>query len=108
MFRTRHFIFVLGLLPGIVLAQADSMPPPELLAYPCMACHGPGGNSVSEELPSIAGGDYQDMRRTLLAFKEGRKQTTIMDRITQGYSDQEIDAIARYFSSLPATAGGNR
>lgn len=83
--------------PCLTAAQAPHMPSPEALAAACMACHGPGGRSV-EAIPSIAGEEHAELRRELLAFKSGRKSGTIMGRIASGYSEQEIDAMALYFS----------
>ncbi len=93
---------VLGLVLvfGCALAQAQDARP-QTLAFPCMACHGPGGESRGD-IPSLTGISYEKFKKGLLEFKQDRRPATIMNRIAKGYSDQEIEVLARYFSALPA------
>jgi sulfide dehydrogenase cytochrome subunit len=35
------------------------------------------------------------------AYKSGDRAATIMNRIAKGFSDAEIDALARYFAKSP-------
>lgn len=104
----RHAVFLIltGLLgSSTTLAENAQMPSPETLAFPCMGCHGPGGRSAASSIPSIAGEEQDELREELLEFKAARNSLTIMDRIAKGYSDQELDALALYFSRQSEAEG---
>ncbi len=88
-------VLVLFYLP-IGYAQSAT---PEALAFPCMACHGPEGKSQGD-IPSLHGLSYDDLKSSLYAFKLIQRRGVIMNRIARGYSDEQIEALARYFSGL--------
>ena len=70
----------------------------EMLAYTCVGCHGPGGNSVGPASPNIAGLQKDTLVEGMQAFREGDRPSTIMGRIAKGYTDEELEAMAGYFS----------
>lgn len=93
----------------------------EMLTGTCVACHGVNGNSAGPATPSIAGFTYHYLLSALLAYKHDdmdggdiedmleadygledmevmERDGTIMARISKGYSFEELQAIARYFS----------
>lgn len=72
---------------------------PEALAFPCMACHGPEGKSQGD-IPSLNGLSHDYLKSRLHAFKSVQRRGVIMNRIARGYSDEQIEALARYFSGL--------
>lgn len=72
---------------------------PEALAFPCMACHGPEGESQGD-IPSLKGLSHNQLKRDLHAFKSAQRRGVIMNRIARGYSDEQIEILARYFSDL--------
>lgn len=82
-------------------ASHASGPSDEALAVPCNGCHGAGGVSSGDSIPSIAGQDAEFMTRAMLAYKEGKRSATIMNRIAKGYKEYELRKIARYFSRKP-------
>ncbi|MCE1240471.1 MAG: c-type cytochrome [Azonexaceae bacterium] len=63
----------------------------------CFNCHGTEGKAVSA-IPAIAGRDRQYLEETLKAFKAGTKSATIMHQLAKGYTDEELAALADYFS----------
>ena len=71
---------------------------PQLLTITCAGCHGPGGHSPGS-IPSIFGRTSASIAETLRAFRDDRRPATMMNRIAKGYSDGEIDAVAREISS---------
>ncbi len=79
-------------------ADAD-MAPAEVLANTCFSCHGTDGVSVGP-MPTLATKDGRYIASNLKAFRDGKKQATIMNRIAKGFTDAEIDAIASYFDKL--------
>ena len=90
--------FVLCCLLLLPIGYAQSATP-EALAFPCMACHGPEGESQGD-IPSLNGLSHNHLKNSLHAFKSAQRRGVIMNRIARGYSDEQIEALARYFSSL--------
>jgi len=84
-----------------------------VLAGPCASCHGTDGRSPGP-IASIAGRPEAVLRGQLRAFKAETPPpgTTIMNRLVKGYSDEQIDALARYFAQLkpaaPSAAKGKK
>lgn len=67
------------------------------LAASCAACHGEHGNSVGIT-PSLAGLDVGYFTTQMLAFKNGSRPATVMHRHAKGIQEDEIQALAQYFS----------
>lgn len=93
----------LGLLPVTSQAQQQAQQPldevqVDLLAGTCTTCHGPDGRSPGA-IPTIAGKSEQALLESLLAFKSGDLQGTIMNRHARGYTDEELAALARWFAA---------
>jgi sulfide dehydrogenase cytochrome subunit len=74
-------------------AQAQNADP-QLLTISCAGCHGTGGHSAGA-IPSIYGRSAASIAETLRAFRDGKQPATVMNRIAKGYSDTEIDVVAR-------------
>jgi sulfide dehydrogenase cytochrome subunit len=72
----------------------------EGLADACTGCHGIGGRSQGY-IPSIAGLDKATLLREIRSFRDQKADATIMNRITRGYTETELDAVAGYFSAMP-------
>lgn len=68
------------------------------IAFACNGCHGTGSGSDKEERMTLKSRPAQLMTKTLLAFKYEKKPSSIMGRITKGYTDQELKAVALYYS----------
>lgn len=86
-----------GMLFGSPLAGAVDRG--EMIAYTCVGCHGPGGNSVGPASPNIAGWKKDTMVDSMKAFAAGEdRPSTIMGRIAKGYTDEELEAMAEYFA----------
>ena len=77
--------------PSSVSAQNAN---PQLLTLSCSGCHGPRGHSPGP-IPSIYGRTAESIAETLRGFQSGTRTGTVMQRIAKGYSDAEIDAVAR-------------
>ncbi|MFC6487045.1 c-type cytochrome [Nitratireductor sp. GCM10026969] len=72
------------------------------LAAGCASCHGTEGRSPGA-IPPLAGTPRAVLAARLSAFKAGDDpDATIMSRIAAGYSDDELEALARYFANLTA------
>lgn len=92
----KQFLAASGLLvlaAAPLSANADETAP-QVLAASCVACHGTGGRSTTG-IPPIAGHAAVEIRTALAGFRDGTKPATVMDRIAKGYSDAEVDTLAK-------------
>lgn len=72
----------------------------ELSATTCFMCHGPEGKFVGGSIPPLAGYPESVMIEQLKAIKVGTRKSTVMQRHITGYTDLEIEELAKYFSTL--------
>lgn len=86
---------VAGLPLSTASAQAD---PVAVLAAACTSCHGVDGRSTTA-IPSLAGRPADDLAAALLAYRDGTRGGTIMDRIARGYTPEQIALLAAWFSA---------
>ena len=68
------------------------------LANACAACHGPEGRSTGA-IPSLTTMSSSALRDSLRSFRSGERPGTVMNRLTQGLEDADIDAVAAYFAA---------
>ena len=75
------------------------------LVYTCNGCHGvPGTNNAYPQypVPKIAGQNEQYLISALHEYKSGDRTHPTMMAQAQSLSDQEIEDIAAYLSSIAA------
>ncbi|MGH8123931.1 MAG: c-type cytochrome [Rudaea sp.] len=84
-------------------ANAESISPDKVKekAQTCAACHGADGNGTTSQYPRIAGQYHDYLARALHEYKSGERKNPIMAGFAATLSDTEIDALARYFASMP-------
>lgn len=71
-------------------------------AASCAACHGTDGRSGSEEIKPLAGRPKAELLKALKDAKAGEPKTlTVMHQHAKGYTDEQLDRIAEYFSKQP-------
>lgn len=68
------------------------------LANACAACHGPEGRSTGV-IPSLRDLNPNALHDSLRAYRSGERTGTVMNRLTQGLDDADIDAITAYFAT---------
>jgi cytochrome subunit of sulfide dehydrogenase len=69
------------------------------LAATCAHCHGTDGHAVQgEALIKLAGLPQDYILGQLMAFRSGQRPATIMHQITKGYSQEQLETLAVYFS----------
>ena len=68
----------------------------------CVVCHGPGGNSPTAAIPSIAGQPRVFLENQLVLIREGLREVPSMKGVMGGLSDEEIVALARHFAAQAA------
>ncbi|MGD9944603.1 MAG: cytochrome c [Burkholderiaceae bacterium] len=89
-------------LAGAAAAQgAPTADQTRYLAANCANCHGTDGRSAGGT-PGLAGLSSAYFIEQMKAFKEGKRPATIMHQLAKGYSDEQIAALAAYFSRQSA------
>lgn len=69
----------------------------ETIGVTCFGCHGYNGVSKGAA-PSLKG--HTGVAAALKDFKSGKRPGSIMNRIAKGYSDSEMDAVAKFFADM--------
>jgi sulfide dehydrogenase cytochrome subunit len=93
------FLSVLGGLAVAGPCLAVDIGRATVLAFNCTACHGPAGLG-SRSIPKIRGLDREDIMQSMKGFRSGEESGTIMGRIVKGYSNEEFELLADYFSAV--------
>jgi sulfide dehydrogenase cytochrome subunit len=70
----------------------------EMLSFTCVGCHGPNGSSVGPATPNIAELEKETFMDIMKGYQKADRPSTIMTRIAKGYTDEELEAMAGYFS----------
>ncbi len=95
-------LVALGPLPAG--AQNNAAPPPPAIADKvqlCATCHGADGLPVVEKVPIIAGQHESNLLIVLQEYRNGERTDDLMGRIAKNLSDDDMKALAAYFSALP-------
>jgi len=98
----------LGAFATVVSAQ-EAAPPK--MAKMCEGCHGPGGVSMKEAVPSIAGISEWVQEDSMHAYGDGSRKcvmpnSEMMCTMAAKFSHEQIEELARYYSAMefkPAT-----
>lgn len=70
-------------------------------AATCFACHGEDGNGVDPQYPRLAGQYNLYLQQVLHEYKDGQRDNPIMKGMAATLSNQDIEDVSAYFSSLP-------
>lgn len=109
--KQRIRLISLLLCAGLLSAQAPltQAADVEKLAHECDECHGKDGNSDDPKVPNIAGfsakyiedavNDYKNGERPGVKYKPKDGEETDMNEVAKKLSDEEIKAIAEYYSN---------
>jgi len=71
------------------------------LMVQCAACHGADGIAREVDVPNLAGQHDVYLYNQLKAFKSGARKHKEMRYLGRHMSDEEMQAIAEYYASLP-------
>lgn len=90
-----------------IAAEAPAAGPPTAPPSPaavvnmvnnCFSCHGTDGRSPGA-IPSLTGKNTEQALLMLKEFKSGQLASTVMNRHAKGYTDAELEAIAKYIAN---------
>jgi len=71
----------------------------------CSACHGLDGNSVITANPKLAAQHPEYLVKQLTEFKSGKRANAVMSGMAAGLSDDDMKALANYFSGQALKLG---
>ena len=92
-------ILLLSGIMSTVAAEGDPAAGKEKSAI-CVACHGSDGISPNDLWPNLAGQKYGYIVKQLKALRDGTRTDPMMSPMAQPLSDEDIEDLAAYFSSL--------
>jgi cytochrome subunit of sulfide dehydrogenase len=94
-------LFAALILGGMLASpqlMADSQDP-AMLSHTCAGCHGTFGASAGDSIPIIGGQPQVFLKQAMLSYKDGKRHSTIMQRLAKGYDEAQIDVMANFISS---------
>lgn len=87
---------LIGWISGLSIATADSSLSAKAIALNCQTCHQQAAGD--DTIPDLGTLNRQQLRQSLLAFRQPGNPATIMPRLVKGYSDAELLAVADYLT----------
>jgi cytochrome c553 len=68
----------------------------------CERCHGTAAESAAMVVPRLRGQDRDYLVMALRAYRDDRRESSMMHKMSMPYSDSVIEAIASYYAAQPA------
>ena len=110
--RKQFAMLAAAAIAGAASAQQPAPPPPAFaaanlspagvagMAANCAICHGAMGRPApGSTVARLAGRPADSIVEAMKAFKDGKREATVMHQIAKGYSDAETAAIAAWFAA---------
>lgn len=92
--------FLLGMACSPTMAQSSQELHQRATAAMCANCHGTDGRTIDgSAIPSLVGMPKEYMIRQLDAFKNGKREATVMHQITKGLTAEQIEAVSSYYAA---------
>ena len=103
---SRFLVIVIGATLAFgVQARGNAEKGKQKASQVCAACHGPDGNKPSApDQPVLAGQYYDYLVQALGDYKNGRRNNAIMKAFAGQLSKQDMEDLAAWFSSQPASS----
>lgn len=96
----RFYFFLIAVATLLViilttqLVKAEQVPA-AILVGACFSCHGDDGKGA-RAMPPINGMKASQLEADMKAFRNGKRKSTIMQRIATGFTEDEIKVISSY------------
>jgi cytochrome c553 len=102
-FMMRSIWFATALVAGFAIAplHAADIAAGKEKAELCVGCHGEGGISQTENIPSLAAQPDQFIQWQLVFFRAGTRKNEQMQPIIEQITNDDIRNLGAYFASLP-------
>lgn len=92
---------VLAVLASNMASASGDISAGKQKAQVCAACHGADGNPSDPQYPRLAGQYADYLAQALHEYKDGERKNAIMAGMAAPLTDQDIENVTAYFSSLP-------
>jgi cytochrome c553 len=79
-------------------ATAEPVGTPPAKAEPCAACHGRNGRGTTDDYPNLGGQHADYLAQALNDYRLGKRKNPIMQPFAQQLSQDDIHALAKFFS----------
>ena len=63
----------------------------------CVACHGVDGRAIAASYPNLNGQWERYLRLQLLAYRDGKRENSIMQGMAATLTDEEINLLAEHY-----------
>jgi cytochrome c553 len=83
-----------------LVSKGKPADPPPQAATLCVSCHGQDGVGIAPTYPSLAGQHSDYLSRAIDEYRKGGRKNPIMKGFAATLKDEDIAAIAAYFSKL--------
>ena len=81
-------------------AGPKAAPSGSTMAQTCAGCHGTEGRLHAAAFMPLAAMPKAQFVKAMRDFRDGKRPSTLMGHVAQGFSDGEIDAMATYFAAV--------
>ncbi|WP_419603386.1 c-type cytochrome [Thiolapillus sp.] len=98
----KKIILALGLLSIGTANAANIDLAKSIVKAKCHLCHGEEGEASSAIYPRLAGQNRNYLVKQLKNFRDGKRKSDTMNEMAKDLKDDQIEALADYFSSKPA------
>ncbi|PWC33525.1 cytochrome c [Azospirillum sp. TSO35-2] len=96
--RSTTVALFLALCPGAALAGNAQLGKQK--AVQCQTCHGLDGVAKIPQAANLAGQQELYLKKALSDYKSGARKNEMMSIIATSLSDQDIDDLSAYYSSI--------
>src|SRR3978361_1503863 len=104
--RIKLLATLLAIVAGATPAHAADIAAGKEKAELCVGCHGEGGISRTENIPSLAAQPDQFIQWQLVFFRAGTRKNEQMQPIVEQLNNDDIRNLGAYFASLTPPKGG--
>ena len=92
-----------ALLAAGTTAAAAELAGAKEKAAQCFVCHGADGLAKVPDAPNLAGQNGAYLVKALRDYRSGKRENEVMSMMAKNLSDQDINLVASYFSSIAVT-----
>lgn len=93
-------LLALALLATTLSSVHAADPTGAAMAATCAGCHGTEGRLGTVEFVPLAGMKEAEFIRAMQDFRSGRRLSTLMSHVANGFTDREVRAMAQYFARI--------
>jgi len=90
-----------SLIAAVLMGTAAIAAPPQATITLCESCHGKGGNSDIALTPSLAGQPDIFITNQLILFREGLRNSPVMQGVAKGMKDKDAIELGKHFAKSP-------